>query len=221
MSYRATLQRNVSTSPADDILADLRFRRLLPDQEWQQLPPAVRRRFTKRLAEGETISYSGHVTAIAQNRAGYLLTRLARIIGGPLPLSLDVGCASLVAVTEDRRQGGQVWTRLYARRNDFPQVIHSAKRFAGPTGLEEHVGCGIGMTLGVSVDSGVLKFESQRYFLAFGQWRLTLPRWLTPGALTVTHREVDATHFVFTLDIRHPWFGALLHQSATYSEVSV
>jgi hypothetical protein len=220
MSVRAPLLQLESASLADDNLADLRFRRLLTDAEWAHLPPAVRCRFSKRLAEGQTVFYCGQVTAITMNRAGIVLTRLARIIGGPLPLSLDEGCVSLVAVTEDRRQGGQVWTRLYVRSNGFPQVIHSAKRFCGPTGLEEHVGCGIGMTLAVSVESGVLRFESQRYFLALGDRRLTLPRWLTPGALLVTHREIDATHFVFTLDIRHPLFGSLLHQSATYSEVS-
>lgn len=219
MSDRATRRRATTTPAADDSLADLRFRRLLTDAQWAELPPAVRRRFSKRLADGQTISYSGHVTAIAMNQAGYVLTQLARLIGGPLPVSLDVGCASLVAVTEDLRQGGQVWTRLYARRNGFPQVIHSAKRFAGSTGLEEHVGCGVGMTLAVSVNGGVLCFESRRYFLALGRWRLSLPSFLTPGTLVVTHREIDATHFVFTLDIRHPWFGSLLHQSAVYSEV--
>lgn len=219
MSVRTTLQRTATVAVADDNLADLRFRKLLSDAQWAQLPPAVRRRFSKRLGEGQTISYSGQVTEIAMNRAGALLAQLARIIGGPLPVSLDAGCASLVVVTEDMRQGGQVWTRFYARRNGFPQVIHSAKRFAGPTGLEEHVGCGIGMTLAMSVERGVLRFKSQRYFLALGQWRLRLPRWLTPGALTVSHSEVDATRFVFTLDIQHPWFGHLLHQSATYSEV--
>ena len=219
MSDRATRQRAATMPAADESLADLRFRRLLSDAQWADLPPAIRRRFSKRLAEGQTISYSGHVTAIAMNRAGYILTQLTRLIGGPLPVSLDVGCASLVAVTEDRRQGGQVWTRLYARRGGFPQVIHSAKRFAGPTGLEEHVGYGVGMTLAVSVEDGVLCFESRRYFLGLARWRLSLPRFLAPGRLTVTHREIDAAHFVFTLDIRHHWFGHLLHQCAVYSEV--
>ncbi len=61
---------------------------------------------------------------------------------------------ALVAVVEDERLGGQSWTRLYARPGRFPQTIHSAKRFRGPTGLEEYVGYGIGMALRVTVEDG-------------------------------------------------------------------
>ena len=61
---------------------------------------------------------------------GFLLAQLARLFGGPLPISRAAGLESVVTVTEDLATGGQVWTRLYARRNGFPQIIHSSKRFA-------------------------------------------------------------------------------------------
>jgi hypothetical protein len=178
----------------------------------------LRRRFAKRLEDGGTIVYTGRVTETAMSRAGAALAQVARLIGGPLPTARDVDVPSVVTVTEDFRAGGQVWTRLYARRSGFPQVIHSSKRFAGPTGLEEHVGSGVGMTLTVSTTERALIFKSARYFFEMAQWRVYLPRWLSPGALTVTHAEIDANRFAFTLDIVHPWLGQLIHQRAVFEE---
>jgi hypothetical protein len=214
----STAQAELS-SRGDTSLGDLRFRALLSDEAWAQLSPAVRRRFSKRLADGLTVVYAGRVVAMRVSPIGAVLSQFARLIGGPLPLSRDVDVPSVVTVTEDMAAGGQVWTRLYARRSGFPQVIHSSKRFQGPTGLEEHVGFGVGMTLRVGVEAGALLFKSERYFFDVGWFRLWLPRWFSPGALTVTHSELDASSFVFSLDIVHPWLGCLLHQCCVFEEV--
>jgi hypothetical protein len=146
-------------------LADLRFRALLPAEAWAALPLAVRRRFSKRMTGGATVTYRGAVAAVRANVAGRLLALAARLIGGPLPLVYEPG-ASVVTVTEDQVGQGQIWTRLYARRGGFPQVIHSAKRFAGSTGLEEHIGAGVGMALTASVEGEALVFRSAFYFVA-------------------------------------------------------
>ena len=125
---------------------------------------------------------------------------------------------SVVSVTEDIATGGQHWTRLYARRTTFPQVVHSSKRFAGPTGLEEYVGYGVGMTLDVRVRDGVLQFCSNAYFFEVAGFRWTLPGWLAPGKLTVSHTECGNGRFTFTLDVVHPRFGELIHQVAAFKE---
>ena len=204
--------------PSPVALADLRFRALMSDAAWSQLPLAIRRRFAKRLANGDTIVYAGRVTATAMSRAGMILAQLGRLIGGPLPTTCDADVPSVVTVTEDFSSGGQVWTRLYARRRGFPQIIHSAKRFAGPTGLEEHVGRGIGMKLTVCTTERALIFKSAGFFIELGRWRFYLPTSFCPGALTVTHAEIDPTRFSFTLDLVHPWLGQLIHQHAVFEE---
>ena len=200
-------------------LADLRFRALLDEAQWASLPAAVRRRFSKRLALGEVALYRGEVIETRLSRAGRVLAFLARLIGAPLPLTDGATGPAVVAVSEEPRLGGQIWQRSYARPGRFPQVVHSAKRFGGPTGLEEHVGHGVGMTLVVSAEHGALVFRSQRYFLQAGRLRLYLPRLLEPGAMTITHRDEGGGRFAFVLELEHRRLGRLLHQLARFHDV--
>jgi Domain of unknown function (DUF4166) len=213
-----------------DELVDRRFRALMTEKEWFSLPLAIRRRFSKRLGGGQTIVYAGEILETWMSRTGWGLAQVARLIGGPLPLTRDsqgrntrlpiVHVASVVTVTEDMATGGQIWTRLYARRKGFPQVIHSSKRFRGPTGLEEYVGRGVGMTLTVYAREGALVFRSENYFLELFGRRLFLPQWLTPGTLYVTHAELPDGKFSFTLQIFHPRFDLLLRQMGIFREIA-
>src|SRR5262249_30569741 len=109
----------------DESLGDLRFRALLSEQDWAELPPAIRRRFSHPLAGGGPIGYAGPVVETRMTRVGWRLAQALRPIGAPLPIARDRNVASVVAVTEDLAGGGQVWTRLYARTAGFPQIIHS------------------------------------------------------------------------------------------------
>jgi hypothetical protein len=215
-----TAEDGVPGRAGEEPLSDMRFRALLSEADWAALPMAVRRRFSKRLANGGTAIYVGEVREAWTSRAGWLLVQMLRAIGGPLPISRDAHVPCVVTVTEDLASGGQVWTRLYVRRFGFPQVIHSSKRFAGPTGLEEHVGGGVGMTLAMRVEDGALVFRSHRYFLHFRRWRWTLPRWATPGTLTVRHIEADGGRFVFAMEIVHPRLGMLVRQSAMFRDAA-
>ena len=197
---------------------DLRFGTLLPDGEWAKLPAAIQRRFSKRLANGATSVYVGEVREMRMSMLGWLLAQALRLIGGPLPTALATKVPSIVTVSEDMATGGQIWTRLYVRHNGFPQVIHSSKRFAGPTGLEEYVGFGIGMALTISVMNAVLVFRSSSYFVQLGKWRVPLPSWMTPGTIVVSHEELGGGRFLFTLEVAHPRFGLLVRQSIVFQE---
>jgi Domain of unknown function (DUF4166) len=204
-------------TPHAKLLDDHRFRALLPAEDWGRLPVAIWRRFSKRLVDGATAVY---VEEASFSRAGWWIAQAARLIGGPLPTSTVTGVPMIVTVTEDAASGGQVWTRICARHHGFPQVIHSAKRFAGPTGLEEYVGFGISMALKVSVAHDALVFSSAGYALQLGPLRLPLPDWLTPGGLTVTHSDLGCGLFRVTLEIIHARFGRLLRQSAVFREAT-
>jgi hypothetical protein len=199
-------------------LGDLRFRALLADADWARLPPSIRFRFSKRLAGGETVVYVGEVLETRLSRAGWLLAQAMRLIGAPLPTATDARVPAVVTVTEDAATGGQIWTRVYARRRSFPQVIHSSKRFAGPTGLEEYVGYGVGMPLRITVEDGALVFRNDGYFVQILRCRISLPGWAALGRLSVTHAVMDDGRFRFTLEIIHPLLGLLVRQTAAFQE---
>jgi hypothetical protein len=198
--------------------ADHRFRVLLPPGAWAQLPSAVRRRFSHRLEPGETRIYLGQVIETRLSPAGRLLAVAARLIGSPLPATDGATGPAHVAVVEDERAGGQVWTRSYARPGRFPQVIHSVKRFSGPTGLEEYLGLGVVMRLVLAVEPGTLVFRSAGYAIELAGRSLGIPRWLEPGHCEIRHRDEGGGRFTFSLALDHPWLGALVRQTVVFDD---
>lgn len=197
------------------------FERLLGCEAWSRLDADVRRRFNHAPVDDHPTLYAGTVTCTELSRAGRLLARLAAIIGTPLPETDGATGPASVSVSNAPSLGGQVWTRVYGRDGRFPQVVHSVKRFAGPTGLEEYVGRGIGMTLRVTVERGALVFSSVRYFLEWPRFaiRLYLPRWAEPGRMRIVHHPITGRTFRFTLDLEHRAFGHLIHQDCIFTEV--
>jgi hypothetical protein len=198
----------------------LRFRALLCDADWERLPLRTRNRFSKRLADGETTVYVGTMVRARFSRFGSALAQAARLIGGPLPTGRDVDVPFIVTVTEEMATGGQIWTRVCSRRHRFPQVIHSSKRFSGPTGLEEYIGCGLSVALDILVEDESLKFRSAGYFLGLGRRRIRLPDWLMPGTLTVGHTDLGGGNFIFTLELVHRRFGRLIDHAALFRDVA-
>ncbi|MEX0318095.1 MAG: DUF4166 domain-containing protein [Ruegeria sp.] len=212
--------KQASVSPHHQILRDTRFRELVGKDAWRALPEKVRKRFGYRLREGASVVYQGKVIGMRISLTGRLVAQIARLVGGPLPY--DASCLNqpaVVTVTEDCGGSGQFWVRQFGRAAGFPQVIYSSKRFAGPTGIEEYIGAGIGMALRVSVDRKGIYFESDHFFLQAGRRKFRFPRWLQPGALTIAHKDLGQSRFLFSLKLRSRWLGDLLQQDAVFHDM--
>ncbi len=213
-----------STSPIYDAgriasgQPDYRFLRLIGLDAWQRLPVAVQRRFSKRLPAGTSVVYQGVVRETHLNFVGRCLAQAARLIGSPLPRDDRATGPAVVVVMQNQTTEAQNWVRTYTRPSGTTQTITSEKRFQGPTGLEEYVGAGIGMTLDVTEDNGALVFRSNRYFFEAGPVRFMLPRFLSPGQMTIIHRDEGGDQFCFELQLIHTWFGVLFHQIAHFSD---
>jgi hypothetical protein len=197
---------------------DTRYRALLGEAAWASLPEAVRRRFSKPAIPGAVTVYRGRVVLTELSWAGRLLAHAARLVGGPLPLVSGASGPAVVTVLEDPAFKGQTWTRSYARSGRFPQVIHSAKRFTGPTGLEEYLGCGLIMRLIVSAEDGALVFRSAGYAIELFSRVVALPEWLAPGTCEVRHTDRGGGVFSFGLALVHPLAGRLVHQLALFQD---
>ena len=182
---------------------------------WYELPARTRVRFG---VEREMVCYHGRVVVSECTLLGRFFRQLARLVGSPLPFDDTVGPATVVVMATGR--GSSSWTRVYRRNAGRAQAIRSVKRFAGPTGLEEHVGAGLCMALRMHVEGASLVFESAGYSWAFGKARIPLPNWLTPGRLRVCSTELAAPSFRFCLTLNHPRFGVVLRQEAVFEDPS-
>lgn len=197
---------------------DPRFRRLIGSEGWHSLPASVQRRFSKRVVDERVVLYPGVIRKARFSKVGWLFAQACRAVGSPLPLGRECGLPAAVSVMEDREGKGQFWTRTYARKDGFPQVIHSSKRFAGETGLEEHIGLGIGMALKVSAIDDGIAFRSDHYFVSVLGRRIKLPAWLSPGETLVKHRHVSDDSFIFSLELKHPLLGDLVYQEGLFHD---
>ncbi|WP_170331867.1 DUF4166 domain-containing protein [Ruegeria arenilitoris] len=212
--------KQINFSPHHQILRDNRFRDLVGKNAWRALPDEVRKRFGYRLRNGASVVYQGKVASMRMNMVGRLIAQITRLLGGPLPY--DTSCLNqpaVVTVTEDCLGKGQFWVRQYGRAAGFPQVIRSSKRFAGPTGIEEYIGAGIGMALRVSADRAGIYFKSDHFFLQLGRRKLRLPAWLQPGALTIAHIDLGQSRFLFSLKLQSRFLGNLIQQDAVFHDI--
>jgi len=200
--------------------ADYRFLQLIGLEAWQRLPSAVQRRFSKTLPAGTSVVYQGQVSKTRLNFPGRCLAQLTRLLGSPLPRDNGATGSAIVVVTQNQKTAAQNWVRTYTRPSGSMQTITSEKRFQGPTGLEEYVGAGIGMTLNVSEQDGALIFHSDRYFFEAGTMRFWLPRVLAPGQMMIIHRDEGDGQFCFELKLEHRFFGFLFHQIAHFADAT-
>lgn len=204
----APTRRDEAPAPALDIAA------LLGPAAWSRLPEAVRRRFARDHADAV---YEGTL-ALRCSAVGRCFAIASRLLGGPLTAERAPAVPALVHVRGDGR-GGMVWERhLRVAGGARERIVRSTKLADGASGLVERTDGGLAMELSVFEDKGALVFESRRYFLALGRWRLPVPMLLTPGVCRVEHHDEGGGHFRFTLSMVHPLWGETFHQTGVFTD---
>jgi len=190
------------------------FRALLGEAAWADLPPRVRARFDAA-AHRAPRSYPG-VMDVRLSALGWLFAQLCRPIGTPLAPWNGAGVPVVVHVRSEAG-GGIVWERVYARPRRRPLVIASRK-LAVDGGLMEVTRGGLGMRLALSVETGALVFRSTAYVWRLGPWLVPVPDVLTPGAATVSHRDLGDGRFTFSLSFVHPWAGETVFNAGVFED---
>ncbi len=194
----------------------LSYQQLLGEKTWQQLHPAIRRRFDATHMQ-EAVTYSGTMETVHANNFGLAFAQFCRLFGTPLTPYRDDNIAAKVEVYPDVKHGGMVWDRYYHHRNGKIVRVQSTKRIDVQHGLAEHIGAGLGMALTLSEENGALIFTSNHYFWQWGKTRWRLPEALTPGKTIVRQIAIDDKQFIFELDVQHPLLGQMYYQRGIFS----
>jgi hypothetical protein len=191
------------------------FRGILGEAAWAALPAAVQARFCLAAAASPH-AYEGRMIVRA-NLAGLVIAQLCRLIGTPLAPFRGEDVPVRVKVHTDP-DGGLVWGRVYVFGRRPPILVSSRKIADEQGGLMEVVRCGLGMRLKLSVRGGALHFRSLGYFAGVFGLRIAIPGLLTPGRALITHEDMGAGWFRFTLSFRHPIFGETFYQTGLFRE---
>lgn len=184
---------------------------LLGPAAWARLPAAVQRRFAAGHAEA---CYRGHMD-LRCSALGRVLAWLVKPLRSPLVAARAQGVPTTVRV---RAVGvGVVWERCFEAGVG---CVMSTKELDRDGQLQERTEGGLGMSLDVFEQDGALVFQSRRYFLTLGRWRLAVPGLLSPGTCRVEHRDLGQGQFRFTLSMSHPLWGETFHQTGVFADPS-
>ncbi|KKJ77164.1 hypothetical protein WH95_08850 [Kiloniella litopenaei] len=204
------------TPPVPD---PLHIRSLLGDAAWQRLKPAIRKRFGCDAQPGKAHLYRGKMKRVEASLVGLLMAHTARLIGSPMAWSrgVDVPCDVITFDDPDRKRG-IVWERHYYFAPDKQQIARTTKLVSETEGLLECFGKHFGMKLKLEEADGALHFISTKFYLQLFGKRLSLPDFLSPGTLHVTHRDLGDNWFQFVLEVDHPVLGQLAFQDGYFKE---
>ncbi|VAW44192.1 hypothetical protein MNBD_GAMMA02-1124 [hydrothermal vent metagenome] len=186
-------------------------------KNWQQLHPAVQRRFNRLPTEQNPIIYVGIMEVVECSKAGWLFAFLTKIIGNPLSPHQGKDVKMEVMLTTHPNKAGVFWRRTYYFPDKKPFSVTSVKKDHHGK-MMEMVGGGFGMFLDVFAENGELHFKSSRYFWKLLHWYLPLPHWLSPGETHVIHQDLGDGEFRFTITMDHPLLKRTFYQTGIFYE---
>ena len=184
---------------------------------WQHLHPDIRARFT--LAPGATRQrFTGTMTHIERSPLGWLIARLITFVHVlPSVRARDVPFEFNLTATAN---GGWIKQRLY-HFSDGPFEFRSVMRVE-PTGeLIENFPFGLCMKIKLVAEGDALYFLDDGYFLRLGRMRLPIPRRLSVGRFTLTHKNIDRENFLVSISLDHALFGRLFYQCGHFQQARV
>ena len=184
---------------------------------WSRLAPGIRNRLGIEPADGERRVYKGTMLTVGLTWAGRIMAYAGRLLGAPMAWSTGHNVPCEVHVYRESR-GGLVWERRYDFTNAGRQVARTVKRCDGRGHLLECFGDHAGMTLHVFEEGAALHFVSEDFFLLFGEWKLKLPRFVSPGELHVAQHDEGNGLFRFTMEVNHPVLGCVAEQDGLFRE---
>lgn len=206
------------SAPADAAPLDLAA--LVGPAGWASLPAAVQRRFAAAHAD---TCYRGQMD-LRCSAVGHVYAALVSWLGGPLTHINAQGVPTTVRVGGNG-QGGVVWERCFHRASASAEqgqgsdpIVRSTKELDAQGQLRERTDGGLSMVLDVLEEAGSLVFRSRRYSWVRGRLRLPVPMWLTPGVCCVTHTDLGAGLFRFTLSMDHPLWGQTFFQTGVFAD---
>ncbi len=177
-------------------------------EQWDRLPPVMRKHYANRPHTGDRVTVSGTLDV----RIHPLMKPLAPLMGALGLLTPWAGEAVPCRVTFRSQPDGGAF--IFDRQFQFPG--HEPYRFRselvakGPHDVIEVMRCGVGWRCGYSFDDGRVVLSHKGYVLRLFGFDISLPgAGLIVGRGEAFETPIDDDRFAMFMALRHPLFGEL------------
>jgi hypothetical protein len=183
------------------------FRRVLGEEHWARLAPAVRRHYDLSPSSADGMILEGVMEEIRHSPLIKPWLMLARWFKGLVPYSGENIPVQVRNVTDPDRPDVLYWHRTFSFPDGRIAEFLSRMEPAGRGEIVEVLRFGVGIRLRLDVQDGALVFTGLQHCWKLGPFTIGIPNWALLGNAIIIESPLSENEVRLDFEIVHPWLG--------------
>ncbi|BBA35784.1 uncharacterized protein sS8_3852 [Methylocaldum marinum] len=183
------------------------FRRVLGEEHWARLAPAVRRHYDLSPASAEGLILQGVMEEIRHSPLIKPWLVIARWFKALVPYPGDNIPVEVRNATDPDKPDVLYWHRTFSFPDGRTTEFLSRMEPAGSGEVVEILRFGVGIRMRLAVRDGALVYTGLEHCWKVGPVMIGIPNWLLLGNAVIVESPVSDDEVRLDFEIVHPWLG--------------